>query len=37
MTDNNVIKLAQPGTFAGSLTDILRNVARVVLTGFTHL
>ena len=24
MTDNNVIKLAQPGTFIDSLTEILR-------------
>ena len=32
MTDTNVIKLAQPGTFADSLTDILRNGARALLT-----
>ena len=32
MTDTNVIKLAQPGTFADLLTDILRNGARALLT-----
>ena len=31
MTDNNVIKLAQPGTFTDSLTDILRDGARTLL------
>ena len=31
MTDNNVIKLAQPGTFIDSLTEILRNGARALL------
>ena len=32
MTDTNVIKLAQPGTFSDSLTEILRNGARALLT-----
>ena len=32
MTDTNVIKLAQPGTFTDSLTEILRNGARTLLT-----
>jgi transposase-like protein len=32
MTDNNVIKLAQPGTFTDSLTEILRSGARALLT-----
>ena len=32
MTDNNVIKLAQPGTFLDSLTGILRSGARALLT-----
>ena len=32
MTDTNVIKLAQPGTFTNSLTEILRNGARTLLT-----
>jgi putative transposase len=32
MTNNNVIKLAQPGTFIGSLTEILRGGARALLT-----
>ena len=32
MTDNNVIKLAQPATFTDSLTEILRNGARALLT-----
>jgi hypothetical protein len=32
MTDNNVIKLAQPGTFIDSLTEILRSGARALLT-----
>ena len=32
MTDTNVIKLAQPGTFSDSLTEILRHGARALLT-----
>ena len=32
MTYNNVIKLAQPGTFIDSLTEILRSGARALLT-----
>ena len=32
MTDTSVIKLAQPVTFADSLTEILRNGARALLT-----
>ena len=32
MTDPNVIKLAQPGSFTDSLTEILRNGARALLT-----
>jgi putative transposase len=32
VTDTNVIKLAQPGTFTDSLTEILRNGARALLT-----
>lgn len=32
MTDTNVIKLAQPGTFTDSLTEILRTGARALLT-----
>ena len=32
MTDTNVIKLAQPGTFTDSLTKILRNGACALLT-----
>ena len=32
MTDNNVPKLAQPGTFIDSLTEILRSGARALLT-----
>ena len=32
MTDTNVIKLAQPGTFTDLLTEILRNGARTLLT-----
>ena len=32
MTDNNVIKLAQPGTFTDSLTEILRSGAHALLT-----
>jgi hypothetical protein len=31
VTDTNVIKLAQPGTFTDSLTEILRNGARALL------
>jgi hypothetical protein len=30
--DTNMIKLAQPGTFTDSLTEILRNGARALLT-----
>ena len=32
MTDTNVIKLSQPGTFTDSLTEILRDGARALLT-----
>jgi hypothetical protein len=32
VTDTNVIKLAQPGTFTDSLTEILRDRARALLT-----
>ena len=32
MTDSNVFQLAQPGTFTDSLTEILRNGARALLT-----
>ena len=32
MSDNNVIKLAQPGAFTDSLTEILRSGARALLT-----
>ena len=32
MSDSNVIKLAQPGAFTNSLTEILRNGARALLT-----
>ena len=32
MTETNVIKLAQPGTFTDSLTEILRTGARALLT-----
>ena len=32
MSDSNVIKLAQPGAFADSLTEILRRGARALLT-----
>ena len=32
MTDANVIKLSQPGTFTDSLTEILRNGAHALLT-----
>ena len=31
MTDNNVIKLSQPGTFTDSLTEVLRNGAQALL------
>jgi putative transposase len=31
VTNTNVIKLAQPGTFTDSLTEILRNGARALL------
>ena len=32
MSDSNVIKLAQPGAFTDSLTEILRSGARALLT-----
>src|SRR4051812_9538522 len=32
MVDTNVFKLAQPGTFTDSLTEILRSGARALLT-----
>ena len=32
MTDTNVFQLAQPGTFADPLTEVLRNGARALLT-----
>ena len=32
MSDSNVIKLAQPGAFSDSLTEILRSGARALLT-----
>src|SRR5580700_4974365 len=32
VSDSNVIKLAQPGAFTDSLTEILRNGARALLT-----
>lgn len=32
MTDNSIIEFAQPGTFTDSLTEILRNGARALLT-----
>src|SRR5262252_2614802 len=32
VSDSNVIKLAQPGAFTGSLTEILRSGARALLT-----
>ncbi len=32
MTDNNVIKLAQPGAFTDPLSEILRSGARALLT-----
>jgi hypothetical protein len=31
VTDSNVIKLSQPGTFSDPLTDILRSGARALL------
>ena len=31
MTDTNVFQLSQPGTFADSLTEVLRNGARALL------
>ena len=31
MTDTNVIKLSQPGTFADPLSEVLRNGARALL------
>ena len=32
MSDDNVIKLIQPGTFTDHLTEVLRNGARALLT-----
>jgi hypothetical protein len=32
VSDSNVIKLAQPGAFSDSLTEILRSGARALLT-----
>jgi hypothetical protein len=32
VSDSNVIKLAQPGAFTDSLTEILRSGARALLT-----
>lgn len=32
MTDNSILKFAQPGTFTDSLTEVLRNGARALLT-----
>ena len=32
MTDSNVFQLAHPGAFTDSLTEILRNGARALLT-----
>ena len=32
MSDSNVIKLAQPGVFTDSLTEVLRSGARALLT-----
>ena len=32
VSDNNVIKLAQPGVFTDSLTEVLRSGARALLT-----
>ena len=37
MTDTNVIKLAQPGTFTNSLTEILRNGAHALLAQAVEL
>ena len=37
MTDTNVIKLAQPGTFPNSLTEILRNGAHALLAQAVEL
>ena len=37
MTDTNVIKLAQPGTFTDSLTEILRNGAHALLAQAVEL
>ena len=37
MSDGNVIKLAQPGAFTDSLTEILRNGARALLTQGEHM
>ena len=37
MTDTNVIKLAQPGTFIDSLTEILRNGAHALLAQAVEL
>jgi hypothetical protein len=34
VSDSNVIKLAQPGAFTDSLTEILRNGARARLDHF---
>ena len=31
MSDANVVKLLQPGSFAGPLTEVLRNGARALL------
>ena len=32
VSDSNVIKLAQPGVFSDSLTEVLRSGARALLT-----
>ena len=32
MSESNIVKLAQPGTFTDSLTEILRSGARALLT-----
>ena len=37
MTDTNVIKLAQPGTFTDLLTEILRNGAHALLAQAVEL
>jgi hypothetical protein len=37
VTDTNVIKLAQPGTFTDSLTEILRNGAHALLAQAVEL